>query len=184
MKKGLIALIAVVVLLVIWGFSTYNGLVQQSEVVDSQWAQVETQYQRRLDVIPNLVNTVKGNTAQEKEVFTALAEARTRYGSAGSVDEKVAAASQVESALSRLLVISESYPELRSSEAFQNLMASVEGTENRISVERGRFNEVVRDYNTRIKTFPRNVFAGILGFHARNYFQSAEGSEAAPTVSF
>ena len=183
MKKGYIALIAVVVLLVIYGFSAYNGLVKQNEQADAQWAQVETQYQRRLDLIPNLVNSVKGLMTQEQTVFTAIADARTHYGAATTPDQKAAAASQVESSLGRLLVVMENYPQLQSSAAVQNLMAQLEGTENRVSVERKRFNDVIQIYNTNIKRFPKNVFAGMFGFHARNYFQAAQGAEVAPTVN-
>lgn len=183
MKKGLIIL-AIVIMLVVWGFSSYNGLVTANEVVDGQWAQVETQYQRRFDLIPNLVESVKGIMAQEQDIFKALADARTRYSGATSVNEKALAAGQVESALGRLLVISENYPQLKSSETVQTLMAQLEGTENRVSVERTRFNDSVREYNLKTKRIPSVIFAKLFGFDERAYFESVEGSENVPTVDF
>lgn len=183
MKKGLIIL-AIVIMLVVWGFSSYNGLVTANEVVDGQWAQVETQYQRRFDLIPNLVESVKGIMAQEQEIFIAIADARTRYSGATSVNEKALAAGQVESALGRLLVISENYPQLKSSETVQTLMAQLEGTENRVSVERTRFNDSVREYNLKTKRIPSVIFAKLFGFDERAYFESVEGSENVPTVDF
>lgn len=183
MKKGLIIL-AIVIVLVVWGFSSYNGLVTANEVVDGQWAQVETQYQRRFDLIPNLVESVKGIMAQEQDIFKALADARTRYSGATSVNEKALAAGQVESALGRLLVISENYPQLKSSETVQTLMAQLEGTENRVSVERTRFNDSVREYNLKTKRIPSVIFAKLFGFDERAYFESVEGSENVPTVDF
>jgi LemA protein len=148
------------------------------------WAAVETQYQRRFDLIPQLVETVKGVAKQEVAVFTEIADARTRYAGATTVNEKVAAANQVESALARLLVITENYPQLKSQENFLVLQAQIEGTENRISVERGRFNELVRDYNLRVKTFPAVVMAKILGFGERTYFESDNAAATAPEVKF
>ncbi|MEK7554947.1 MAG: LemA family protein [Patescibacteria group bacterium] len=182
MKKTTIAIIAVVAIVVIYGFSAYNGLVTANENVDTQWAQVETQYQRRFDLIPNLVESVKGIFNQEKEIFTALADARTKYSGAATVDAKAAAAGEVEGALGRLLAIIENYPQLRSAENVQTLMAQLEGTENRVSVERGRFNESVRDMNLRVKRFPSNMFAAIFGFDERAYFEAVEGASEAPTV--
>ena len=168
----------------IYGWSTYNRLVTARENVDNQWAQVETQYQRRLDLIPNLVESVKGIMKQEQAVFNAIADARTRYSGASTVDEKAAAAGQVESALGRLLVIMENYPQLKSAENVQTLMSQLEGTENRVSVERKRFNDMVRDFNLMIKRFPSNVLAGIFGFSERSYFESVSGAENAPKVEF
>ena len=184
MKKSTIAIIVVVAVVLIYGFSSYNGLVTASESVDTQWAQVESQYQRRFDLIPNLVESVKGIFNQEQEVFTALAEARTRYSGASTVDEKAAAATQVEGALGRLLVILENYPQLRSSESVQTLMVQLEGTENRVAVERQRFNEAVRTMNLKVKRFPSNLFAKIFGFDERAYFEAAAGAEEAPQVEF
>ncbi len=183
MKKGLIALIVIVVLLGVYWFSTYNRLIGLNEQIDNQWAQVETQYQRRFDLIPNLVNSVKGIMAQEKEVFTAIADARTRYSGAGTPEEKAAAANQVESALGRLLVITENYPQLKSSETVQTLMAQLEGSENRISVERTRYNDVVGTYNTTVKRFPGSLIASVSGFDARTYFEAAETADQVPEVN-
>ncbi|MBX4181556.1 LemA family protein [Candidatus Parcubacteria bacterium] len=183
MKKSALALIAVLVVIVIWGFSGYNGLVSLNENADAQWAKVETQYQRRFDLIPNLVNSVKGILNQEQTVFGDIAEARTRYAGATTPDAKAAAASDVESALGRLLVVVENYPQLQSSANVRDLMTQLEGTENRISVERTRFNDVVLAYNTAIKRFPRNLLAGIMGFHERSYFKAANGAEVAPAVN-
>lgn len=182
MKKSTIIILAVVAIVLVYGFTTYNGLVTVNENVDTQWAQVETQYQRRFDLIPNLVESVKGIFNQEKEVFTALADARTKYSGAASVDEKAAAATQVESALARLLVVVENYPQLRSSESVQTLMVQLEGTENRVSVERARFNDSVRAMNLKVKRFPSNIFANIFGFDERAYFEAASGAENAPKV--
>jgi len=182
MKKGTIIIIALVVLLGIWVFSGYNQLVTLNENADAQWAQVETSYQRRFDLIPNLVNSVKGVLGQEQTIFTEIAEARTRYSGATTPDEQAAAATQVEGALGRLLVITENYPVLQSSQTVSDLMTQLEGTENRISVERNRFNDTIRTYNTAIKTFPKNIAAGILGFHTRNYFESTDAAATAPTV--
>jgi LemA protein len=184
MKKTWIIVIAVVVLLVLYALVSYNGLVSMNESVTAQWQQVETQYQRRFDLIPNLVASVQGAMNQEQEVFTALAEARTKYSGAGTVSEKAAAATEVESALSRLLVVVENYPTLRSVETVQNLMTQIEGTENRISVERGRYNEAVRGYNTAIKRFPKSIVASMFRFDPINYFEATAGAENAPKVNF
>jgi LemA protein len=182
MKKQWWIVLAVVVLVLFYGWSMYNGFVGKNEAVDGQWAQVETVYQRRFDLIPNLVSSVQGIFNQEQEVFGALAEARTRYSGAGTVDEKAAAATQVESALGRLLVIVENYPNLRSSESVNDLMSQLEGSENRISTERRRFNDAVRDLNIAVKRFPGNIVASIFGFGERGYFEAAEGAENAPKV--
>lgn len=179
---GIIVLIVVVGIFWVVGF--YNNLVSKTQGIDNQWAQVETQYQRRFDLIPNLVNTVKGLFEQEQKVFGEIAEARTRYSGAATVDEKAEAAGQLESALGRLLVIIENYPELKSNEAVQQLMDDLAGTENRISVERRRFNDLVQDYNTTIKKVPANLMAPIFGFTERAYFKAAEGAEQAPEVEF
>ena len=180
-----IGILLIIVLAVVIGLaSTYNGLVKASQAVDGQWAQVETQYQRRFDLIPNLVNSVKGAMAQEQEIFNAIAEARTRYGSATTTDEKAEAAGELESAVSRLLVVMENYPELKSIQAVITLMDELAGTENRISVERGRYNTLVRDYNTRIKSFPTVLLAGMFGFFEREYFESVPGANQPPVVDF
>ncbi len=177
-------LIAVVVIVVVYGLFSYNSFVGKNEAVDNQWAQVEYQYQRRFDLIPNLVNSVKGAMAQEKAVFDAIAEARTRYSGAKTVDEKAAAAGQVETSFGRLLAVMENYPTLKSIDTVNGLMAELAGTENRISVERKRFNDSVRTLNVAIKTFPSNLIAKIFSFGERGYFESATGSENAPKVEF
>ncbi len=166
----------------LWLMGSYNGLVALNESADGQWAQVESQYQRRFDLIPNLVGSVQGSMQQEKEVFGMIADARTKYSGARSVDEKVAAAGQVDSALARLLVVMENYPELKSNQNVQTLMSQLEGTENRISVERMRFNDMIKDYNQRIKTFPTVMIAGMFGFKERTYFAAENGAEKAPKV--
>lgn len=183
MTKTKWIILGVVVLAVLYAFGAYNGLITKNELVDNQWAQVEAQYQRRFDLIPNLVESVKSIFKQEQTIFTALAEARTRYAGAKSVDEKASAATQVEGALGRLLVIVENYPTLKSSENVQLFMAQLEGTENRISVERMRFNDAVRNLNLSVKRFPSNLIAGMFGFNERPYFEAAEGAETAPKVS-
>ncbi|MDO8581862.1 MAG: LemA family protein [bacterium] len=183
-KKTLLIVGAVVVVILLWLGGSYNSFVRLDQAVAGQWAQVETQYQRRFDLIPNLVESVKGIFEQEKEVFGKLADARARYSGATSVNEKVAAAGQVESALGRLLVVMENYPQLRSSESVQTLMAQLEGAENRVSVERGRFNDTVKTFNTRAKTFPSNIVARLFGFGAKNFFEAAAGAEVAPKVQF
>ncbi len=169
---------------IVYAVSFYNGLQTKTQGIDAQWAQVETQYQRRLDLIPNLVNSVKGIFGQEQKVFGDIAEARTRYSGATTVDQKVNAASNLDSAISRLLVIVENYPQLKSDTAVTGLMDELAGTENRISVERGRFNTAVQDYNTTIKKVPGSFFAALFGFKERPYFQAVTGAETAPAVNF
>jgi len=163
---------------------SYNRFVSLNEKVENKWAQVETQYQRRYDLVPNLVESVKGLMAQEKDVFLGIAEARKAYAGARTLEEKVEATNQMESALARLLVIMENYPDLKSSEAVQTLMAQLEGTENRISVERKRYNDAVAEFNMAIKRFPGNTIAGLFGFKEKPYFEAVSGAEAAPQVKF
>lgn len=182
MKKLLLGLAALVVVIGLSLVSTYNNLVTQTQNIDGQWAQVETQYQRRFDLIPNLVNSVKGIFTQEQTVFGDIAEARTRYSGAQTTNEKAQAASAVESALGRLLVILENYPQLQSNTSVLGLKDELAGTENRISVERKRFNDLVRSYNITIKRFPTNLVAGMFGFTERAFFEAAEGAEQAPEV--
>ena len=179
---GAVVIVGIIIAVSLIGM--YNGLVTKSQAISAQWAQVETQYQRRFDLIPNLVNAVKGIMKQEQTVFLAIADARTRYGSAATVDAKAQAAGQVETALGRLLAIMENYPELKSSQNVTGLMDELAGTENRISVERRRYNDLVRDYNTQIKTFPTNMLAGMFGFTEKQYFQSVSGADQAPKVEF
>lgn len=183
-KKIIIAIVAVIALIVLYGFVTYNSLVTLNVAADTQWKQVEVNYQRRFDLIPNLVESAKGVMTQEKEVFTALADARTRYSGATTPDEQARAAGEVESALSRLLVIVENYPELKSSAVVQTLMSQLEGTENRISVERMRFNEAVQAYNLKVMRLPSSIIAAVTGFDERAYFEATKGSEVAPKVEF
>ena len=184
MKKTLIVIVIVVALFALYGLGVYNGLVGLNEQINSQWAQVETQYQRRFDLIPNLVESVKGVMKQEQAVFDSIAEARTRYAGAQTTDEKAAAAGQVESALGRLLVITENYPQLKSADTVQTLMSQLEGTENRIGVERKRYNDYVQNYNVRVKKLPSSIIAGLTGFDEHSYFEAAAGSENAPSVEF
>ncbi len=184
MKKSTIIIIAAVVIVLGYGLLAYNRLVSSSEGVDTQWAQVETQYQRRFDLIPNLVNAVKGAMKQETTVFTAIADARTRYLGAKTVDEKAQAASEVEASYAQLLLVMENYPQLKSVDTVQTLMSQIEGTENRISVERGRYNESVRSYNLLTKRVPSSIIAGIFGYDAKAYFQSADDAATAPSVNF
>ena len=187
-KLGCIIAIAVVVVVALaivgWLGGTYNSFVTKSQAIDAQWGQVEAQYQRRFDLIPNLVNSVKGLMTQEKTIFDNIAQARTKYGSATTVNEKAAAAGELETAVGRLLAIVENYPEIRSSTAVVSLMDELAGTENRISVERRRYNELVQTYNTSIKTFPGNMLAGMFGFGEREYFKSVSGADTAPKVEF
>ena len=183
MKKSLLIVLVLAVVAVLWGFSGYNNLVTLNEKADGQWSQVETQYQRRFDLIPNLVSSVRGALNQEQEVFGEIAEARTRYAGAQNSDDKAAAATEVESALGRLLVIVENYPQLQSNQNIRDLMAQIEGTENRVSVERTRFNDVVREYNTAIKRFPAMILAMLTGFGERSYFEAAEGASQVPSVN-
>ncbi len=193
MKKTWIIIIAVIAVIAIYGVSSYNSMVSQEEAVGTAWSNVENQYQRRADLIPNLVNTVKGYATHEKETFDAVVSARAKATQTTvSIDdltpEKMEAyqraQGEVGSALSRLLAVTENYPELKANENFQTLQAQLEGTENRISVERRNFNDVARAYNTSIRRFPKNIFAGMFGFEKRPYFEAQEGAEKAPEVKF
>ena len=188
MGKGLIAVIVVVVILLIFGgmyVSAKNNMVTKDEAIKSQWRQVDVVLQRRADLIPNLVETVKGFAGQEQKVFGDIAAARSRLLSAAPPAEKIAANQAMDSALGRLLAIAENYPQLRSNENFMRLQDELSGTENRIAVERRRYNETVQDYNTYVRQFPNSFFAGIAGFHPNNdYFQADESSRQAPKVNF
>jgi len=183
-KRPWVWVITIIVLLGLWVIGAYNNFVSLNASIDGQWAQVEVQYQRRFDLIPNLVEAVKGIFKQEQAVFDAIAQARTQYVGAKTVDEKASAASNVESAFSRLLVIVENYPQLKSAENVTRLMDELAGTENRISVERRRFNELVTEYNTSVKRFPGTVFASLFGFKERVLFQAVTGAAQAPKVQF
>ncbi|MEI7709571.1 MAG: LemA family protein [bacterium] len=182
--KTWIIVVGVVVLLALWAVAKYNFFVTTGEQVTAQWAQVENQYQRRFDLIPNIVNTVKGVAKQEQAVFLGIAEARTRYSGATTADEKAQAATGVESALSRLLVIAENYPVLQSSQAYRDLIVSLEGTENRITVERQKYNDLVRVYDTNVKTFPTSLLAKIFGVTEKAYFDVPTSNQAVPKVDF
>ena len=191
MKK--IALMAIVALFSMTSCSTYNNMVTQEEAVNSAWSNVETQYQRRADLIPNLVNTVKGYAAHEKETLDAVVAARTRATQVAvdaenltpeMLQEYQKAQNEVGMALGRLIAIAEAYPDLKANANFLELQAQLEGTENRISVERRNFNEVAKKYNTSIRTFPRNMLAGMFGFEKRPYFEAQEGAENVPVVQF
>jgi LemA protein len=178
-------IIGVVVVLLLWIFSTYNTLVGSRGAVDNSWAQVQTQYQRRFDLVPNLVATVKGAANFEQSTLTAVTEARTKWMNAGgNRTEQIGAAQSFDGALSRLLVTVEAYPQLKATQAFTDFMAQLEGTENRIAVARKDFNDAVLSYNVRVRTFPSNLIAGLLGFAPESFFQATPGSENAPPVQF
>jgi LemA protein len=196
MKKGLIVIgVILLIVLILYGFfaGRYNTMVELQENIPKEWAQVETQYQRRADLIPNLVNTVKGYANFEQETLTKVVEARAsatqvKIDPSNITPEQLQQFQQAQnglsSALSRLLVVAENYPELKANQNFLDLQAQLEGTENRITVARTRFNEVVQPYNVYIKRFPNNMLAGMYGFTPKGYFEAAAGSEKAPTVDF
>jgi LemA protein len=180
---GIVILILVVIpLMMIKG--NYNRFVGLQEGVDAQWANVETVLQRRFDLIPNLVNTVKGFAAQEKEIFTEVTRLRSQWGEARTADEKVGVANQMQGALGRLMLVAENYPNLKSNQNFLALQDELAGTENRISVERRRYNESVRDYNTAIRKFPGVIIANLFGFDKRTPFEAAPEAANVPTVQF
>ncbi len=181
-------------MLVVWGISSYNNMVSLEQSVIQQWSQVENQYQRRADLIPNLVNTVKGYADFEKDVLTKVTEARSRVSQFNITPEVLndpqafakfqSLQGELSGALSRLLVTVENYPQLKANENFLQLQAQLEGTENRISVERKKFNEVVQSYNTTIKRFPASMLAGMFGFSEKQYFKAIQGAETPPKVEF
>lgn len=195
MKKGTITIIivAIVAIIAFWAISGYNSLVGMDENVSNQWANVETQYQRRADLIPNLVNTVKGYAAHEKETLEGVIAARSqatqiKVDPTDLTPEKLAeyqkAQGQLATALGKLLAITENYPDLKANQNFLELQAQLEGTENRINVARKNFNDSAKAYNTAIRRFPKNILAGMFGFDKRAYFEAAEGAEQAPQVQF
>ena len=177
-KTTTLIIIVVIAVLAIWAVTGYNGLVSMDEKVSNQWANVETQYQRRADLIPNLVNTVKGYAAHEQ----------IKVDPADLTPEKLAeyqaAQGQLASALGKLLAITENYPDLKANQNFLELQAQLEGTENRINVARKNFNDTAREFNTAIRRFPKNILAGLFGFEKRAYFEAQAGAETAPTVEF
>lgn len=193
---GIVVVILIIVVIVaIAVMGSYNRLVKLDQSVNQSWAQVQNVYQRRADLIPNLVNTVAGAANFEKSTLIAVTNARASVGrvqldpnkapaDAAQLEQFQAAQGQLSNALSRLLVVSENYPQLRANQNFQQLQAQLEGTENRISVERGNFNEAVRLYNTAVRTFPTNIFAGMFGFLSRPFFNAQPGAETAPPVKF
>lgn len=184
MSKTLLGVIAAIVIVVGMLFSSYNGLVSMNENVTGKWAQVENQLQRRNDLIPNLVNTVKGYASHETEVFKAVSDARAKLGGAKTVAEASAANSEMNSALSRLLMVAENYPDLKANANFTQLQDELAGTENRIAVARKDYNDAVQVYNAKIKSLPASLYAGAFGFSARDYFKADEGAQKVPQVKF
>ncbi len=196
MKKGcsgLGVLILVAIAAILWGVSIYNGLVKEQESVETAWGNVQSSYQRRADLIPNLVNTVKGYAQHEQETFEKVVEARANATSikidpSNMTPEKLqqyqAAQGDVTNALSRLIAVSEAYPDLKANDNFKDLQKQLEGTENRINKARNDFNEAAKTYNTKRRTFPTNIIAGICGFGDKPYFQAQEGADKAPKVDF
>ena len=193
MKKSTIIVLVIVAVVVIWGITGYNGLVKADEALNTAWSNVENQYQRRADLIPNLVNTVKGYAEHERETFDAVVAARTRATqvtvdaenlTSEKLQEYQKIQNEVGAALGRLLAVAEAYPDLKANTNFLELQAQLEGTENRISVERRNFNEAAKSYNTSIRTFPRSILAGMFGFEKRPYFEAQKGMENAPVVQF
>lgn len=192
-NKGLIITVVVIALVAIWGISSYNGLVSMDENVSNQWANVETQYQRRSDLIPNLVNTVKGYAKHESETLEAVMAARSqatqvKIDPSNCTPQQLAtyqkAQGDVTTALGKLLAITENYPDLKANQNFLELQSQLEGTENRINVARKDFNDTAKKYNTSLRRFPRNIIASMFGFEKRNYFEAEAGAEKAPKVEF
>ena len=196
-RRGLtitIIVVAVVLLLVFWGVGQYNSIVVLDEQVNTSWSQVENQYQRRADLIPNLVETVKGYASHERETLEGVINARAKASQPivqtgdGMTQEQLNQFQQAQgdltSALNRLMVVVERYPELKADENFRQLQAQLEGTENRITTARMDFNNEAQQYNTKVRRFPTNIFAGLFGFHQRPYFQAEVGAEQAPQVKF
>lgn len=185
-KTGVIGIVLVVLLVIIIaaGVGTYNSLQKLDETTNSQWAQVENQLQRRYDLIPNLVETVKGYAAFEQETLTAVVEARNKFATATTVGEVSEADSELTAAMRQLSVVVEAYPDLKANQTFQDLMTQLEGTENRIAVARMDYNDSVEILNRKIRTFPTSIIAGLIGIEKREYFEASEGSEEVPEVDF
>ena len=186
MKKSaiIIVILAVVIIIAISLGGSYNGIVAKAEEVDNKFATIDTQLQRRADLIPNLVNTVKGYAAQEKEIIASVTEARAKLAGATTVGEKANADEELTSALNRLMVVVENYPDLKSSQNFIQLSDELSGTENRIATARRDYNEAVKAYNLKIKRFPTNLMAGMFGYGQRDYFEASEQSKEVPNVNF
>lgn len=184
MKKAWLIGLGILGVILIWIFSSYNGLVQTEEQVNGQWAQVQTQLQRRSDLIPNLVNTVKGYATHEKETIQAVADARAKLGGAKTVEETAKANQELSSALSRLLVVVENYPNLKADANFRALQDELAGTENRIAVARKDYNGSVQAYNMKIRTLPTSLIASPMGFQVKPYFEADQGAQSAPKVQF
>jgi LemA protein len=187
LSKGLTiaALVGVVLVALLgWFVGGYNGMVTQRNKVDQAAAQLDSAYQRRFDLVPGLVESVKGSQLQEQKVFGDIAAARTQYGGAKTTEDRLAAAGQYESALSRLLVVMENYPQLTSNQNVQNLMIQLEGTENRVKVERDNYSAVATTYNTTIQRFPKNILASLFGFDKKELYKAQTGAENAPKVDF
>lgn len=185
-SKGLIVLVVVGVFILSmlgWMVGGYNSMVTMRNKVNQATAQLDSAYQRRFDLVPNLVESVKGAQAQEQKVFGDLATARTNYGNAQTADDRLTASTQYESALSRLLVVVENYPELTSTQTVQDLMVQLEGTENRVKVERDNYSAVATEYNTAIQRFPRNILAGLFNFNEKDLYKADAGASAAPKVN-
>lgn len=181
---GIWIALALVVVVAITGISSYNGLVGINETVNGKWSQVENQLQRRADLIPNLVNTVKGYAAHEQQAIQSIADARAKMAGAQGPAAKAQANGELNSALSRLLVVAENYPNLKADKNFRALMDELSGTENRIAVARKDYNDVVQVFNTKVRSFPSNIFAGMMGFSSKEYFKADEGAKQVPQVKF
>ena len=184
LKWWLIGAGVLILVLIAFGVGTYNRLIALEGGVAEKWANVETQYQRRIDLIPNLVSTVKGYATHERDLFTQITELRSQWANAKTVDAKINAAQGLESVVSKLLMVSEAYPQLKANENFLSLQDELAGTENRVAVERTRYNEAVLAYNVAIKRVPTNLLAGMFGFEPKSMFEAQAGAEKAPTVTF
>lgn len=197
MKKGTLITVTVIVIIVLslffWVKNSYNGLVKADEQVKAAWSQVENVYQRRADLIPNLVATVKGYAEHESETLESVVEARSKATQVsvdpesldpGQIEEFQKAQGELSQALGRLIMLQENYPDLKANQNFRDLQAQLEGTENRIATERMKFNETARSYNTMVRSFPRNIFASMFGFETKGYFEASEGAQTAPKVEF
>ncbi|MDD4569665.1 MAG: LemA family protein [Tepidanaerobacteraceae bacterium] len=182
--KGLIAIVVIIAMAALFVFSSYNGLVTADESVINAWSQVENQLQRRMDLIPNLVNTVKGYASHEEKIFTEVTRAREKLIGAGSMSERAEADQELSGALSRLLAIAENYPDLKANTNFQQLSDELAGTENRIATSRMDYNNAVQTFNTKIRRFPTVIIAGMFGFEKKDYFEAAENAKQVPTVDF